>query len=336
MGRNTGFVFLGRDDTTGLAPLTIIDSAKITGSDFQFKGVLARPFLGRIMIKTKLGNPSYTPFFALDTGVTEVHLYTDSIANSVIKGTPLQDHYNAFNQKLYNLEISFDNNFDLNRAGRISNDSLNQLQESFFQDKHNLILQQIKSNPSAITSGFIARLILPDQPDLPILEAFGHLLANANNFYARSVIKVLTAKRQSQTGMLLPSFIIKDIDNHTFSNQSFKGKYVFIDFWASWCEPCREENPELVKIYEKYAKKGIEFVGISIDMDKINWEKAIKNDGLPWIQACDLRGSQSQIFNDFGLYDIPANFLIDQKGKIVARDLKAAELRKILSEKLGS
>jgi len=334
-GRDTGWVFLGRDDTTGQLPIIVFDSAKISGSYFQFHGDLAKPLIGKMMIRNKEEYSSYTPYFALDTGLTTVHLYNDSMANSVITGTPLQQSLNTFNQKLYDLEISFDNNFALNRKGIITHDSLNKLQDAFFRDKHDLILQQIKSNPSAITSAFVARLILPDQPDLPTLEAVYNALGNTNNYYARNLLKILNAKRQSRIGMQATSFSITDNKNRTFTNNSFKGKYLFLDFWASWCEPCREKNPNLVKLYHKYANKGIEFVGISIDMDKKNWGNAIKKDKLPWIQACDLKGSQSEIFNDFGLYDIPANFLIDKDGKIVARDLSVEKLEKILSEKLG-
>ncbi len=334
-GRDTGWVFLGRDDTTGQSPMIVFDSAKISGSDFRFHGDLTKPLIERIMIKNNADYSSYTPYFALDTGVTNVHLYNDSMANSVITGTSLQESLNAFNKKLFDLETSFDNSFALSRKGMITTDSLNKLQHAFFYDKHNLILQQIKSNPSAVTSAFIARLILPDQPDLPTLEAVCNALGNANNYYTRSLLKVLNAKRQSQVGMQAPTFTFTDIANKTFTKQSFKGKYLFLDFWASWCEPCREENTNLVKLYEKYASKGIEFVGISIDMDKKNWENAIKKDKLPWVQACDLKGSQSKIFNEFGLYDIPANFLIDKEGKIVGRDLTVEKLEKILSEKLG-
>jgi thiol-disulfide isomerase/thioredoxin len=334
-GRDTGWIFLGRDDTTGQSSMIVLDSTKISGSDFYFHDDLENPFIGKMMIKIDEAYSSYTPYFALDTGVTNVHLYNDSMTNSVITGTPLQDSLNAFNQKLYDLEISFDSSFALSRKGIITHNSLNKLQEKFFRDKHDLILQQIKSNPSAITSAFIARLILPDQPDLPTLEAMHNALGNTNNYYARSLFKLLNAKRQSQVGMQAPSFTFTDIANRKFTNKSFNGKYLFIDFWASWCEPCREENPKLVRLCQKCAGKGIEFVGISIDMNKENWENAITKDKLLWIQACDLKGSQSEMFNDFGLYDIPANFLIDKDGKIVARDLSSEDLEKILSEKLG-
>ncbi len=287
------------------------------------------------MIKNNSAYSSYTPYFALDTGVTNVHLYSGSMANSVVTGTRLQDSLNALNKKLYTLEISFDNQFALSSKGIITDDSLNKLQENFFCDKHNLILQHIKSNPFAITSAFVARLILPDQPDLSTMQEVYNALDNTNNYYARALLKVLNAKRQSQVGMEAPAFTFKDIDNTTFTNRSFKGKYLFIDFWASWCEPCREENPGLVKLYETYANKAIQFVGISIDMDRTNWGNAIKKDKLPWIQGCDLKGSQSEMFNDFGLYDIPANFLIDKDGKIVAKNITAEELGKLLSKKLG-
>ena len=335
-GRDSGWVFLGSDDTTARTPMILFDSAKIDGSYFHFHGDLAKPLIAKIMIKNQSAIPSYTSNFALDTGLTNVLLYKDSMANAVITGTPLQESLNEFNQKLYGLEISFDNSFALNRNGKITTDSLNKLQVAFFRDKHNLILQQIKSNPSAITSAFVAAQVLPDQPDLPTLETICNALGNVNNYYSRHLMEVLAAKNQSRPGMQATSFSITDNKNRTFTNKSFRGKYLFLVFWASWCEPCREENPGLLKLYEMYAHKGIQFVGISIDMDKKNWENAVKEDNLPWIQACDLKGSQCKIFNDFGLYDIPANFLIDPDGKIVAIDLRLAKLEEILSKKLGS
>ncbi len=334
-GRGSGWVFLGNDDTTGRTPMILFDSAKISGSYFHFHGDLATPVISKIMIKNQASIPSYTSNFALDTGLTNVHLYKDSMANSVISGNPLQKSLNTFNQKLYDLEISFDSNFALNRKGKITTDSLNKLQNIFFRDKHNLILQQINSNPSAVTSAFVAAQVLPDQPDLPTLETICNALGNANNYYTRHLLRVLAAKKQSRPGMQATSFSITDNKNRVFSNDSFRGKYLFLVFWASWCEPCREENTGLVKLYEMYADKAVEFVSISIDMDKTNWENAIIKDKLPWIQACDLKGSQSKIFNDFALTDIPANFLIDKDGKIVAKDLSVAKLQEILSKKLG-
>jgi|SRR5665213_1046135 len=334
-GRDSGWVFLGSDDTTSRTQMILFDSAKIDSSYFHFHGDLAKPLIAKIMIKSQSAIPSYTSNFALDTGLTIVHLYKDSMANSFITGTPLQKSLNGFNQKLYELEISFDNNFALNRNGKITTDSLNKLQHAFYRDKHNLIQQQIKSNPSAVTSAFVAAQVLPDQPDLPTLETICIALGNVNNYYSTHLQEVLAAKKQSRPGMQAPSFSITDNKNRVLTNNSFRGKYVFLVFWASWCEPCREENPGLVKLYEMYAYKGIEFVGISIDMDKKNWENAITKDNLPWIQACDLKGSQSKIFNDFGLYDIPANFLIDTDGKIVAKDLSVAKLEEIVSKRLG-
>ena len=116
------------------------------------------------------------------------------MANSVISGTPLQESLNAFNRKLYSLEISFDQHFALSRSGKITTDSLNKLQDAFYRDKHDLILQQIQSNPKAVTSAFVARMVLPDQPDLPTLEAICNALGYASNYYSRQLLEVLQPK----------------------------------------------------------------------------------------------------------------------------------------------
>ena len=327
-GRDSGMVFLGTYDTTMQMPLIIIDSARISNSYFQFNGLVSTPLICKLKITDLEYGWPHTPYFVLDTGITNVKLYKDSMANSVIRGSTMNEQMLNFYKKLTDMEITFQKNFPLNKQGIITDDSLQILEKAFYRDKHHLILKQIQENPTAITSAFIARGILADIIDLPMFEQICNALGKANNYFARHLSSELAARKRTVIGMPIPSFEITDNKNRTFTNDSFKGKYLLLDFWASWCKPCREESPNLMKAYNKYAHKGLEMLSVSIDRDKNEWEKAVKEDALGWIQVC--AGSNNEIDQNLGIYFVPSNFLIDPNEKIIAKDLTGADIEKAL------
>lgn len=333
LNKDTGWAYLGKYDTITRAMVKIFDSAEIAGSQFHFHGKLATPLICKIMIRTP-GWP-YTHYFVLDSGTTNVQLYYDSMGNSLVKGTTLQNQYNLFSKKEFDLDTSFEKYYSLNQKRIISDDSLDKLKKAFLQKKYSLILQQIRSNPNAITSAFIARSVLTDEVDLSTFQEVADALHNSNNFFARQIMKALEATKQTHIGFMAPHFKIIDNKNATFTNSSFKGKYLLLDFWASWCIPCRAESPYLVKAYKKYHDKGLEILSISSDNNLKEWQKAIKKDKLTWIQADKFIGSNDEVSADFAVSLIPSNFLIDTAGIIVAKELRGNNLEKALKEQLG-
>ena len=131
-----------------------------------------------------------------------------------------------------------------------------------------------------------------------------------------------------------PTFSIMDNYNRSFSLDSIKGKYVLLDFWASWCKPCREENPNIGKAYRLYKKRGLEIVSVSLDSNMHQWKTALDNDNLYWQNVSDLKDWKSPIVDKYKVTALPFNVLIDTMGKIIAADLRGRDLTMKLNEVL--
>lgn len=131
-----------------------------------------------------------------------------------------------------------------------------------------------------------------------------------------------------------PDFSIKDFNGNTVTLNKYKGKYVLVDFWASWCPPCRSENPNIVAVYNAYKDKNFDILGVSLDDDKELWSTAIKEDQITWTQTSELKGWKSAIVDLYGIESIPSNVLVDPNGNVVGINLLGEELRAKLEELL--
>jgi thiol-disulfide isomerase/thioredoxin len=138
----------------------------------------------------------------------------------------------------------------------------------------------------------------------------------------------------SWVGKPAPELSLEDADGKAIPISSFKGKYLLVDFWASWCGPCRMENPNVVKAYSEYKDKNFAILGVSLDKDKGAWQKAVQEDKLAWAQVSDLKYWNSHAVEVFQFQGIPFNVLIDPQGKIIAQELRGADLENKLKEVL--
>jgi len=146
--------------------------------------------------------------------------------------------------------------------------------------------------------------------------------------------KLIDGAKRTIIGKPAPEFTQRDTGGNNISLRSFNGKFILIDFWASWCKPCREENPNLVNVYQKYKSKDFEILGIALEQSHAekSWLQAIRKDQLIWTNVTDFKYFNNEAAILYGVQSIPANFLLDPSGKIIAKNLKGEELNKRLQE----
>ena len=163
-------------------------------------------------------------------------------------------------------------------------------------------------------------------------ENFG--TGSKNSYYGVRLRGIIDKNSKAPLNTVIDEFAQADLNGKPISISSLRGRYVLIDFWASWCIPCRKENPNFLKVYEKYKLKGFEVLGISIDNDRASWSNAVQQDNLNWLNVSDLKGRKNDVAVMFDIGAIPDNILIDREGKIIAKRISSQELEQLLAKAL--
>lgn len=204
------------------------------------------------------------------------------------------------------------------------------------QGKREVLRNQLMAN-----AGSPAALLLIEKLDISADFDVYDSVANASGrsypFFkpAADLKQKVAFERKLATGNPAPEISLPAPDGVETKLSSLRGKVVLIDFWASWCSPCRRENPEVVRIYNRFRDNGFEVFGVSLDRDRDAWLNAIEKDGLVWTQVSDLKYWQSQAAQAYGVKSIPHTVLIDREGKIIARRLRGKALERKLEEVFG-
>lgn len=191
-----------------------------------------------------------------------------------------------------------------------------------------LVVNWIKNHPNS----FINSKILYDQlqyiPDSTLKDTFLEIPAAVrNNNWGKKINYIIN---NLMIGAKAPIFSQGDVNGKQIDLSSFRGKYVLIDFWASWCKPCRDEYPMLIEIMNKFKNRNFTILGISLDDKKTNWEQAIKEDKLSWTQLSDLKGFKNLVAVKYEIFSIPSIFLLSPEGKIVAKNIYGEELKQTI------
>lgn len=191
----------------------------------------------------------------------------------------------------------------------------------------------VKSHPDSYVSLDLVQSrggIIDPKTFEPLLNGLSTRLKNTET--GKNLALKLDKTKKTAIGVMAGDFTQPDVNGKMVSLSSFKGKYVLLDFWASWCGPCRVENPGVLKAYNKFKDKNFDVFAVSLDEKKDNWLKAVKDDAMPWTQVSDLRGWKNSAANMYAITAIPQNFLIDPSGKIIASNLRGDALIKKLEE----
>ncbi len=320
----------------------VLEKTIAVGRKFSFTGSVKEPVKASIYLNE---NPEKLSFITqsvelyLEPGIITVNS-PNAFSGAMVGGTGLNDTLTLLKRQLYDLikrrrEIKDPDFFTETEMAdtALVNRTKKELESIFyrtvdveldFAEKHpnSFISLDILYNRSRINS-YIEKLAI----------LYNNLAVNLQQTDRGQVINErIRKKRQVVAGMNAIDFSMKDPEGKLVSLSSFRGKYVLLDFWASWCGPCREEHPNLLALYENYWDKDFVIVSVSIDTNKESWLQAIVKDKLRWPQVSDLKGDKGELYLSYGITSIPANFLIDPAGIVIAKDLKGAALKAALEK----
>jgi peroxiredoxin len=321
------------------------DSCLIKNGEFEFSGNIESPVIANFYGKRKsrrVDDPNATDIFIQPANM-QVIVEVNNFKKAKLSGSKAQNEFCIYNERYNSLEKKWGKVFEEINDARLKNDiakieDINDKQIPIYRAENDLLnCQFIKQFPYSYVS---ARLLIALAFRLPV-DSLKIIYSSMSPIVQQSkdgkYILGFIAKTESlATGRQSPDFSQTDIEGNSVSLHDFRGKYILLDFWASYCVPCREENPFLRKLYMEYKNKGFTIISFSVDRieQKTEWLDAVQKDSLAWAQLCDFKGWQSQLIDQYNLSGkgIPSNFLIGTKGEILAQNLHGEELEKKLNE----
>ncbi len=314
-----------------------IDSAVVKNDTFTVKGRIEQPEMCYLLNeKENFLVPLY-----LENSTITIIADVKNPENVKITGSKAQDEFDSYNKevKTYNdkLKDLYQQYSDAQKKGdNALTEKIDSSYSAVDKEKTEFTKGYIGSHNKSIVIPYILYRELSYTAGIDELDSLLSLIDTSLSVspYYKILNERIQILKNVAVGKKAPVFTLNDTTGNPVSSAQFQGKYLLIDFWASWCRPCRVENPNNVKLYADYKDKGFEILGVSLDNDRNAWVKAIKNDNLTWTQVSDLKGWNSSAGKLYGINSIPHTVLIDKNGIITANNLRADELRAKLSELL--
>ncbi len=322
------------------------DSAILKNGAFEFSGTVGGNAFARIALAHQ-GDGKEKAIYTGD--VIYIHFgpenmvmsSADSLGNAKITGSKVYDESEVYNQYIGGTIMA------LTKAvnEEFSRGTPEQQQDSLFikqvDTRYRATLarraerqiQFAKENPKSFFALVgLSEATNPENIETvePVFKALDPSLQNTDT--GREIAQRINASKTIKMGSIAPVFSQNGVDGKAISLADFKGKTVLIEFWASWCAPCRVENPNLVAQYETYKDKGFDILSVSLDSKKEHWLKAIEDDQLPWTQVSDLKGWSNEVGRLYGIRAVPASFLVGPDGRIIGIGLRGESLNEKLAE----
>jgi peroxiredoxin len=317
--------------------LEFVDSTRVNNQgDFKFVGDVGEESLLYYITFDKQTPPGIP--LVLESGAK---LKFDIVKDQFIDFTVTGGKYNQSMQKLHSVYTSFDKEMvEFNEeVAKINSESATVEMRAEITNRYNKLIESrtnkiedfIKTEPGSPATYFAVKYLFQKPVSKLILLGSEKLGAEfPESTYTAQLQKEAKIIGPTVEGRLAPDIKLFTPQGDSVSLSSLRGKVVLIDFWASWCGPCRKENPYVKAVYEKYKDKGFEIYGVSLDNNMRNWQAAIAKDGLTWTHVSDLKGWKSSAAKLYGVRSIPQTFLIDREGRIVKSGLRSHDLESAL------